>query len=271
MNGNEAKMSCSEVTELAPLYLSADLDRARSAAFEAHLKSCPECMREFERQARLDARLREAIVAEPLDTVNLDRRVRERIGAEAGKGARWPLYGVSGRPWALAAVAVVAAMLVAAAGYRVLLGSHVPRVYADAALDHKLEVTDHGPRQWLVDPTQIAALAETQGIAGSAPSGLAANGYRLERGKLCFLDGRIFLHLVYANGAAEFSVYLRQRGDEPLPGKVRETENGRTLHASSPGDEHIASFQTDSLTVVVVTNQPADAALGMARFAASAL
>jgi len=264
-------VGCKEIAELAPLYLSAELDRARSAAFDAHLKSCPACMQELERQAHLDARLREGIMAETLDAVNFDRRVRERIAAEAGKGYWLPLSGLRGRRWALAAVGIGAVLLVVAAGYRGLLGPHVARVYADAALDHRREVIEQQPRHWLVDPAQIAALAETRGVAGSAPLALAGNGYHLERGRLCFLDGRIFLHLVYSNGAAEVSVYLRERGAESLPGRVRETENGRNLRASNPGDEHVASFQTDRLTVVVVTDQPADAALQMARFAATRL
>lgn len=261
-------MTCKEAAELAPLYLSAELDRPRAAHVDAHLKSCPDCMREFERQAQMDARLREEVLAEPLDATNFERRVRERLAGEAGMNAGpVPMR----RRWALAAAVAAAVLLITGLGYRILLGSHVPRVYADAAFDHKLEVTDHGPRKWLTDPAQIAALAERRGIAGSAPSALSTNGYQLERGKLCFLDGRVFLHLVYSSGSGEFSVYLRQRGNESLPGRIHETENGRSLRELNPGSAHVASFQTDNLTVVVVTDQPGQAALQMARFAASAL
>jgi anti-sigma factor RsiW len=267
MSGNGNVMNCSDIAELAPLYLSAELGRARAAAFDAHLKSCPACMQELERQSRLDAELREAVAGEPVDVGRVDRRVRERISAENGGTAHLaPLR----RRWVIAAIGTAAALLLVAAGYRGLLGPRVARVYADAALDHRLEVVQKAPRPWKVDPAQVAALAETQGISASVPAALSSGAYRLERAKLCFLDGRIFLHLVYSDGTREFSVYLRQRGAESLPGRTQETDNGRVLHISNPGNEHVASFQTDGLTVMVVAEQ-SSMALRFARFAATAL
>jgi hypothetical protein len=225
-------------------------------------------MQELERQARLDAELREAVAWEPVDAGSVDRRVRERISAEAGGSAR---MGPLRRRWVIAAIGAAAALLIVAAGYRGLLGPRVARVYADAALDHRLEVVQKAPRPWKVDPSEVAAMAEKQGIPVSAPVALSSGPYRLERAKLCFLDGRIFLHLVYSDGTQEFSVYLRQRGAESLPGRARETDNSRVLRTSNPGGEHVASFQTDRLTVMVVTDQSSDAALHFARFAATAL
>ncbi|MGD0956814.1 MAG: zf-HC2 domain-containing protein [Candidatus Acidiferrales bacterium] len=261
-------MNCSDIAELAPLFLSAELDRQRAAAFDAHLKSCPACMQELERQARLDAELREAVAWEPVDAGSVDRRVRERISAEAGGSARpAPLH----RRWVIAVIGAAAALLLVGAGYRGLLGPRVARVYADAAMDHRLEVVQKAPRPWKVDPSDVAALAETQGVPMSVPVALSSGAYHLERAKLCFLDGRMFLHLVYSDGTQEFSVYLRQRAAESLPGRARETDNGRVLHTSNPGNEHVASFQTDLLTVMVVTDQSADTALRFARFAATAL
>jgi anti-sigma factor RsiW len=268
MSRNGNIMNCSEIAELTPLYLSLELDRDRAAAFDAHLKSCPSCMRELERQARLDAELREVVAGEPVDTASVDRRVRERIAAES-EGSSWlaPLH----RRWVIVAIGAAAALLIVAVGYRGLLGSRVAPVYAAAALDHRREVVQNEPRHWKVDPSAVAALAESQGIPVSAPAALSSGAYRLERAKLCFLDGRIFLHLVYSDGTQEFSVYLRQRGAESLPGRTRETDNGRVLHTSDSGSEHVASFQTDGLTVMVVTDQSADTALHFARFAAATL
>jgi predicted anti-sigma-YlaC factor YlaD len=268
MSGNGNVMNCNDIAEFAPLYLSAELDRPRSAAFDAHLKSCPSCMKELERQARLDAELRQAVAGEPVDVGSVVRRVRERISAETGGAARLALPR---RRWMIAAMGAAAALLLVAAGYRGLLGPRVARVYADAALDHRLEVVEKAPRPWKVDPAQVSALAETQGIPASVPVALSSGPYHLERAKLCFLDRRIFLHLVYSDGAREFSVYLRQRGAESLSGWARETDNGRVLHTSNTGGEHVASFQTDSLTVMVVAEQSADTALHFARFAATAL
>ena len=47
-------MTCSDISALAPLYLSGELDSARAKTLSAHLESCPDCRREFEQQAAFD-------------------------------------------------------------------------------------------------------------------------------------------------------------------------------------------------------------------------
>ena len=42
----------------------------------------------------------------------------------------------------------------------------------------------------------------------TAPAAIA--GYHMEHAKLCRLNGRIFLHVVYSDGSREFSLFLRQ-------------------------------------------------------------
>jgi anti-sigma factor RsiW len=261
-------MDCTQIAELAPLYLSGELDRERAGAVDAHLKSCPACMQDLESQAGLDARIREAMAAERVDSTGVERWIRAHIAAEPrGKVASAP----SRRAWMTAAMGIAALLLLIAAGYRGLLSQHVARVYADAAQDHQLEVIQQEPRPWLSDRSAISALTEKQGIAGSVPFALSSGAYRLERAKLCYLDGRVFLHAVYTDGAQEFSVYFRVRGAESLPGRARESDNGRPLHVSALNGEQVASFQTDNLTVMVVSDRSSDVALQVARFAATAL
>lgn len=264
-------MDCSQIAELAPLYLSGELDRERAGAVDAHLKSCPACMRELESQVQLDTRMREAIAAERVDASRVEHWIRARIAAEPRAKVVSISPRSSRRPWMAAAMGIAASLLLIAVGYGGLLSQHVARVYADAVRDHQREVVQQEPRPWLLDRTSISALAEKQGIAGSAPFALSSGPYHLERARLCYLDGRIFFHAVYTDGAQEFSVYLRARGGESLPGRARETRNGRVLHASALGDEQVASFQTDNLTVMVVSGRSSDAALQVARFAATAL
>jgi len=263
-------MNCGDIRRLAPFYITGELDAPRAAEFDAHLKDCLSCMRELERQARLDARLREVILAEETNVTRVDRRVRELIAAEA-EGTPVPQLQPRPRRWALATMGIAAALLLAATGYRTLLGTHVARVYADAATDHRLEIVQQEPRSWLTDSSQIAALAAGQGIPASAVTALASGGYRLGRAKFCWLDGRVFLHLVFSGGGQEFSVYLRQRDDNPLPGPAREISNGRTLCASDLGKEHVASIETAHLMAMIVTDQSAEAALSFARFASAVL
>ncbi len=226
-------MNCSDILELAPLYISAELESRRAVEFDSHLKTCPACMAELETQARLDDRFREALLAEEVDVSRVNRRIRELIAAESSGSGVPHLQPRPGR-WMTAAMGIAAAFLLVAAGY-LLVPGHVARVYADAATDHQLEVVEQQPRRWMTDPAAIAALAEKQGISDSVPLELAS-GYRLQRAKVCQLDGRPFLHLVYSDGTREFSLFLRRRDGEQLTGVIRGVANGRFLRASSSGN-----------------------------------
>jgi anti-sigma factor RsiW len=264
-------MNCGEIARQAPLYITGELDARQAAEFDAHLRTCEECMRELERQARIDARLREAVLTEEDDTSRIDHRVREMIAAKAARHPV-PVFRPRFRGWAAAALAIAAAAIVlAGVGYRTLVRQPVAPVYAAAARDHGIEVVQHQWRPWLTDPSQIATLAEQQGIARSVVTALASGGYRLSRGKLCFLDHRIFLHLVYTDGIREFSVYLRTRDSKPLPVAAREISNGKPLCTSDLDGEHVASIETPQLTAVIVTGESSDAALKLARFASAVL
>jgi len=266
-------MDCNQVGELAPLYLTGELDRERAGAIDAHLKSCPSCMCELESQAQLDARIREVIGGEKVDAGGVEERVLARISAERLSIVR----PISERPaplhrrrWAIAAAAVAAVLLLAAVSYLDLI-RRAARVYADAASDHRREVIQQEPRPWLSDRAAISELAEKQGIAPSALFALSSAPYHIERARLCFLDGKIFLHAVYTDGEREFSVYFRVRGDQTLPGRAREIDNGRILHESTLGNQQVAGVQTKDLTVMVVSDRDSDDALHVARLAAETL
>jgi anti-sigma factor RsiW len=261
-------MNCSDITEIAPLYISAELDARRASEFDAHLKTCPACMSELEAQARLDERFRAALLADEVDVSRVNRRIRELIAAESSQHLV-PVSRPSRGRSVTAAVGVAAAFLLVAAGYLVVPG-HVARVYADAARDHQLEVVQRQVRPWIVDPAAIAALAVQQGIPDPVPLELAPS-YHLERAKVCRLDGRLYLHLVYSDGTREFSLFLRQRGGQQLTGAIRGFANGRFLRAASAGSEHLLSFETSRLTAMVATDQPADAAQHFAKAASAAL
>ena len=165
-----------------------------------------------------------------------------------------------------------AAFVLLGVGYYFMLGTRVARVYADAAADHRMEVVEQQPRPaWLDDPAQIVALVQQHGISRTEVPSFDSDGYHLARGRMCGLDNRAFLHLVYSNGTQEFSVYLRPRDAERLPGAVRETVSGKKLRTCDLGSEHIASFETPGVTALVVAEGSGDAALHFARVAAAAL
>ncbi len=152
----------------------------------------------------LDARLREAIDAETVDTASLERAIRAQT--------RRSYVG-----WYLAAVAMAALLLLT------VFGRRVPAAFHEAARDHRVEVVEHRPRRWQT----------------KAPEGLpgAPANYRLEHSKICRIEGKPVLHLVYTDGSHEVSVYVDAaagRGDADVDG------------------QHVTAFHTAHLKGLVV-------------------
>jgi anti-sigma factor RsiW len=235
-------MNCREIEEFAPLYLSGEMDPDQRARFQAHLAQCRSCQEELNQQVVIDARFREALSGELPDARSLDQSVRGRISAQrARQSAIWG---------AAAAVLMIGAVL----GYRGLRPVSAARLYADAALDHRLEVIEHQPRRWRTDPADLKNLAARYQLSDLA--GLAPAGYRLEHAKMCGIGGRPALHLVYTNGAREVSVFVRARSG---------TRNS-TLRSAGVGSEHLAAFETDRLEAVVATDGTSGECLAFAQF-----
>jgi hypothetical protein len=188
----------------------------------------------------LDQRVRASILAEEVDASRVAASVRNQI--------RKP------RRVALLALAAAAASIALAA----FLWPQIPSVCAAAARDHEREIVNGEPRRWLTDLSAIDSLAEKQGVPASAIAALGTTGYRLERGRLCFLKKQIFLHLVYTKGGSQYSVYLRSPSGEPsFSGSVR-------------GGGNLAYFETNHVTAVFVAHAPGADARAFARASAMA-
>jgi len=240
-------MNCAEIATLTPLYLSAELDPGRAAAFAAHLQICAACSRDIEQQRDLDARLRGALMAEETGTSELLPGIRRRITVAEAKRR------------VLTLVLTAASVILLAGGllYRSFVAPPIPRIFADAARDHQREVVDRQVRKWRSAAAEIESLARQQGLAPNAVP--APAGYRLDRARLCRLDGSVFLHLVYTDGAREMSVFLRPRKGDAAP-----------LRSQVVGTEHVVAVQSAGATVVCVAEETR-AALELARSAAAAL
>src|SRR5579872_5782366 len=147
MGGKESMMNCSELADLVPLYLSGELDIATVRDFRAHLENCPSCCDDVESAMRLDKRLREVVLSDSVNEAQVANLVRQQISSDPDAhfkpGSRPP----APRRWAIVSAGIAAAALLAALGYGGLLGPQLPRVYADAALDHQDEVVDQQPRR----------------------------------------------------------------------------------------------------------------------------
>jgi anti-sigma factor RsiW len=263
-------LNCGEISSLLPAYIEGQLDARRAAEFDAHFKTCSSCLQELERQAQVDAQVRDAVLSEPVDVTDIDRLIRENLSTEFHRSARQQFESVR-RRWVAATAGIIAILVLLAVGYHTLFGRRLAGVYAAAAADHRLEIVQQEPRAWFTSPSQIESLAQSQGVAPAAVEALASGAYHLDRGKLCWLDGRIFLHLGFSEGARRFSFYLRPREAGVLPLEVRETEKAGQMDSVNAGSEQVAAFQTSTLAAIAVTDQPGDAALQFAQFASAKL
>jgi len=143
----------------------------------------------------LDTFLREACGREPVDTAALERSIRARLRRR-----------IMTLQWMAAAAALV--LIAWGITYRL----RAPGVFEQAARDHRVEVVEHSPRRWRTDSAAIDGVALRFGFSAEQAARLAPAGYRLEHARICGLDGKPALHLVYlgdnSTGAREFSVYI---------------------------------------------------------------
>ncbi len=224
-------MNCTEARRWAPLYLSGELEGEELRLFSVHLEECRACAAEIARQWMFDGRMRAALEAEAPPVERVEREVRRRIAASQARSRR---------------AALVAAVLAAAACAGIwLLRPAMPPVYADAILDHRLEVVRQQPRRWR-SGSEVDTLAAQAGLSAGQVEALAPAGYSLQHAKFCRIAGVRMLHLVFAGGARPYSVYLSQQsgGNQPV----------RTFR-SSP--EETAGLATGRYQVVVVSEGPA--------------
>jgi hypothetical protein len=195
----------------------------------------------------MDERLRAALLAEPVDTSALDARVRALVNRSSIE------QRIHRGKW-LAAASIAAVFVIAVGGYFYLPNRGNTAMCADAARDHRVEVVDHARRNWLTETAAMDALAVKHGFSAARAKAVAPAGYRLERGKLCRIGGRVFLHLVYSDGSHAFSFYLREHGGDAGP-------------VVDVAGDHVAPVSSGQFTALVVTDESRAAAVEIARFA----
>jgi len=238
-------MNCKEIEELAPLYLSGEMEEDRKVLFHTHLAECRSCAQQMERLSAMDARLRKALCAGLPEAGALERSVSRQI---AQKRAEW---------WQLIAAVAAVLLIIAVLNYGIFRPGPGARLFMEVTRDHRQEVIEHQPRRWRSGPSEIEELAaryQLRDVAALAPA-----GYRLEHAKMCGLDGQPALHLVYTNGVQEVSLFVRSR-----------TGGNRGISATSAGDVRLASFQNDRIQLIAAGGASGDC-LRFVRFAASVL
>jgi hypothetical protein len=205
-------VTCGEIEERSPLYLTGELEDSELREFEQHLAGCGDCSQSIRLARDLGRELRMAYSSASVETRAVEAAVKTEI-------RRRPVLVYAG--WAAAALVLLA---LAIGG-----NNPTPKLVTDAVADHRAEVTEQRPRRWMTADSDVAALL----VRFGAPGGRAIlPGYRLMRAKICGLDGRRVLHLVYSDGRSEFSVFLTPGAD--LSGKQWSVQEAAVAGFSNP-------------------------------------
>jgi anti-sigma factor RsiW len=242
-------MTCSEISKSTPLYLAGELDTDTEAAFADHLKSCADCRLYVERDAEIDKLIRESMANDATDSSSVDRRIRARVRLEQRN-----------RRWLLAGAGIAAVLALAVASYRI--AARPSPIFAAAAHDHRVELVEKQPRKWTADPAALAPLAARVGVPLARATAFTPAGYHFSGGRLCLLNGQIFLHLVYAGAGGDVSLFLRNDQGGGDSARVRENRYDA---------EYVAGFRNNTLSAVFVTDQPGGTAIKLAQSAAATL
>ena len=239
-------MNCREIDQNSTFYFSHELNPEQSAEFLAHLETCTSCAGKVRQQQELDHLLRSTILNQQMDTRALEFRIRRQLTSPP---KRTPV--IFSRHWAL-----VAAGLFLAAVVGLLSGSWLrdtrkaSAICADAIVDHRVEVVENAPRKWTADLARIASVS--QKIIGIEinPEQLAPSGYHFERARICSLQDKRYVHLVFSNGNQQMSMFVRTRDERAV--HALSWWNSRRLYQDVLGNTNVVRFDGQKFSFVLV-------------------
>ena len=249
-------MNCSEVQYYGPLYHSGELEQPFLQDFQQHMEACSTCEETIRREQATDEALR-LLSDEAIDTTRIREEILVRIQEDRPTKKQFrisPLQGIG---------SIAALFLLTFVAYLSLRPSApLPlTIYRDAADDHRAEVVEHMKLRWAQDDASILSLLKTVGATEELTQQITPAGFHLDRARVCKLLSHRYVHLVYSDGTREVSYFLRSREGEELTGQPIVTVNGKAVYLDSVRDLSVAGFQTQNVTVLLVSDEPKEQVL----------
>jgi anti-sigma factor RsiW len=203
-------VSCELTQSVLHGYVDGELDAARSADFERHLLSCPECVAALEAQEILRASIQRAGLYERAPVA-----LRSKLNAELGAPALAPIaFDTALRPSSWRWLALAATLLLAATlGWRLipgLRGDSSEAAYASAIVDAHLRSLQPGPLEDVISTDQHTVKPWFDGKLDFAPPvrDFASDGFPLQGGRLDVVRGRTVAVLVYGRRKHVVNVFI---------------------------------------------------------------
>ena len=249
-------MNCSEVQYYGPLYHSGELEEPFLQDFQQHMEICANCEETIRRERATDEALR-LLSDEPVDTTRIREVILVKIQQDRtpNKGFRITWWQGIGGTAALMALTLVTYLSLRPSAPLPLT------IYRDAADDHRAEVVEHMKLRWAQDDASILSLLKTVGATEELTQQITPAGFHLDRARVCKLLSHRYVHLVYTDGTREVSYFLRSREGEELTGQPIVTVNGKAVYLDSDRNLSVAGFQTQDVTVLLVSDEPKDQVL----------
>jgi anti-sigma factor RsiW len=238
-------MNCKEIDQNSTFYFSHELNAEQSAEFLAHLETCSSCAAKVRQQQELDHLLRSTVLNQQMDTRALEFRIRRQLTSEPKRRV------IFSRRLALIAAGLFLAAIVGLLSSNWLRATRqASAICADAIVDHRVEVVENAPRKWTADLARIASVSQKAIGAEINPEQLAPSGYHFERARICSLQDKRYVHLVFSNGNQQISMFVRTRDDSAA--HSLSWWNSRRLYQDVLGNTNVVRFDGQKFSFVLV-------------------
>ena len=253
---------CERTRDLLGLYADNELEGLPTSQIAAHLEQCARCHRELEIIQSQKRLLASAIKNSSYDTTLL----RASIEAATIRRRSFPLSNVnllSVPAWSLAVSLILLIGLGSIYFYRRFETAQPNSLYLAAANDHRTRSAASDAADWVQSESAITEKASAFLKMNMRLPRSIGSDYSLARARLCQLNGKSFLHVVYeAPDGSTASLFICPHGGALPSGQRTLTLDSRTLELTRTSDLSVNStIKTDCLLITVASNEAVATAL----------